>query len=186
MLAFTRDGKRCLPIIILLINRSAASVQQEGRGLQMPEPTRDEKRCLAIIIYAVNRHPSIKVQHAQRHVAVSRCAKQPSLADLTASLTQRKNAEATAVRHHIQARSVHQRNDTLVIVESASTLLLRAAAHVRFFYLALPPPHSIFSPRDRIRRMHQDGVRLVRTRHSRPRPVGTTAEVAPNFSIFLL
>ena len=65
-------------------------------------------------------------------------------------------------------------------------LLLRAAGHVRFFHLALPPPHSIFSPRDRIRRMHQDGVRLVRTRHSRPRPVGTTAEVAPNFSIFLL
>ena len=29
----TRDGTRCLAITILLVNRSAATVQQEGRGL---------------------------------------------------------------------------------------------------------------------------------------------------------
>ena len=36
-----------------------------------------------------------------------------------ASLTQRKNAEATGVRRHVQARRLLQRNDTLV-VESTS------------------------------------------------------------------
>ena len=86
----------------------------------MPFAARDEERCLTFIIYApgntVNRHPSIKVQRAQRHIALGCRRKQPSLADLTASLTQRKDAEATAVRRHV----LRQGNDALVIVETTS------------------------------------------------------------------
>ena len=34
------------------------------------------------------------------------------------SLAQRKNGEATGVRHHVQTRAFRQRDDTLVVVES--------------------------------------------------------------------
>ena len=54
------------------------------------------------------------------HVTFVYSLKQPSLADLTTSLSQRKNAEATGVRHHVQTDRVLQRNDTLVVVESTS------------------------------------------------------------------
>ena len=90
--------KRCLATIILLINRSAASVQQECRDLQMPLCAREVKRYPAITIDTVDRHPSIKVQRAQRHVTFDHYISKSSLAGLTASLTQRKNAEATGVR----------------------------------------------------------------------------------------
>ena len=102
MPAIARAEKRCRALTILLINRSAASVQQESRDLQMPVAARAEKRCPAVSVCAVKRHPSIKVQRAQRHVTFCFCIEQPSLADRTASLTQRKNAEATGVRRHVQ------------------------------------------------------------------------------------
>ena len=111
--------KRCLAILILHINRIAASVQNEGRDLQPPARARVVKKCPALIIQ-VDRHPSIEVQRDQRHITFFGCTKQPSLADLTASLTQRKNAEATGVRHHVQTDRVLQRNDTLVVLESTS------------------------------------------------------------------
>ena len=76
----------------------------------MPTAAREVKRGVDIID-AVKRHPSIKVQRAYRHVTVCYGSKQPSLADLTTSLTQRNNAEATGVRHHVQAHGVLQRND---------------------------------------------------------------------------
>ena len=78
------------------------------------------KRCAALDIDTVDRHPSIKEQRAQRHVTFSRSLKQPILADLTASLTQRKDAEATGVRHHVQTRVLHQRDDALIAVEGTS------------------------------------------------------------------
>ena len=115
-----RETKRAPPIIILLINRVAASVKQERCDLHMPFPTREMKRCVAIIIYAVKRHPSIKVQHARCHVTVICGIQQPILADRTARFTQRKNAEATGVRHHVQTRVFLKRNDPLVVVESTS------------------------------------------------------------------
>ena len=114
-----REMKRGVAFSILLINRSAASVEQERRDVQTPFAAREVKRGVDIID-AVKRHPSIKVQRAYRHVTSLRRSKQPSLADLTASLTQRNNAEATGVRHHVQAHGVLQRNDPLVVVESTS------------------------------------------------------------------
>ena len=115
-----REEKRGVAITILLINRIAASVKQERRDLQMPVQARVMKRCVVINIDAVKRHPSIKVQRARCHGTLFCRGKQPSLADLTASLTQCKNAEATGVRHHVQAHGVLQRNDPLVVVESTS------------------------------------------------------------------
>ena len=74
----------------------------------MPVAAREVKRCEALTIPAVNRHPGIKVQRAQPIVTLSRRIEQPVLADLTASLTQRFDGEATGVRHHVQTRSVLQ------------------------------------------------------------------------------
>ena len=112
--------KWCVATTLLLINRTTASVEEQCGDRQMPREARAVKRCESSIIHAVDRHPSIKVQRDQRYVICAHRLKQPILVDLTASLTQRKNAEATGVRHHVQAHRVHQRNDTLVIVESTS------------------------------------------------------------------
>ena len=86
----------------------------------MPAATRQEKRCLVIIIYTVNRYPSIKVQRAERHVTFESCTKQRSLADLTAGLTQRKNAEDTGVRRHVQTHRLVERNNTLVVQSTSA------------------------------------------------------------------
>ena len=115
-----REVKRCAVIAALLINRTTASVKQQCGERQMPVATRLVKRCQAITILAVDRHPRIKVQRAQRHVTFSRRSAQPSLADLTTSLTQRFDAEATGVRHHVQTRSVLQRNDALVVKSTSA------------------------------------------------------------------
>ena len=113
-----REDSRRLPVDLfpppLLINRSAASVEEEGRDLQTPGVAREVKRRPAISISAVDRHPSIKVRRAQGHVTFARRLKQPVLVDLAASLTQRKSAEATSVRHHVQTRGLLQRNDLKV------------------------------------------------------------------------
>ena len=88
----------------------------------MPVDAPFVKWCLTARIHTVDRHPSIKVQRAQRHVlSRTNCygMKQHSLAGFTTSLTQRKNAEATGVRHHVQTHRVYQRN-TLVLVKSTS------------------------------------------------------------------
>ena len=119
----TRDVKRCAEIAALLINRTTASVEQQCGERQMPVATREVKRCPAITILAVDRHPRIKVQRAQPHVTFSRRFAQPSLADPTASLTQRFDAEDTGVRHHLQTRSVLQRNDVrgqIILTRSAT------------------------------------------------------------------
>ena len=115
-----RGVKRCEVIVIFLINCTTASVEQQCHQRHVPVERTKVKWSLALDIHTVNWHPSIKVQRAQRHVTDLGCAKQPILADLMASLTQRKYAEATGVRHHVQARGVIQRNDSFVIVESTS------------------------------------------------------------------
>ena len=60
------------------------------------------------------------------HTFVGR-SKQPSLADLAASLTQRKNADATGVRHHVQTHRLLERNDSKVsqVVDSRIRFTLR-------------------------------------------------------------
>ena len=45
---------------------------------------------------------------------------QPILADLTTGLTQRKNAEDTGVRHHVQTHRLVERNDTLVVQSTSA------------------------------------------------------------------
>ena len=53
-----REVKGWAAITILLINRVAASVEQEGRGLQAPFAARGVKRCGATAILLINRSAS--------------------------------------------------------------------------------------------------------------------------------
>ena len=54
---------------ILLINRVAASVEQQSRYFQIPVVAREVKRCVAIIILLINRSAA-SVQQESRDLQV--------------------------------------------------------------------------------------------------------------------